>query len=59
MVPLYGLAAGGRTGAQRVFDILSDELRYTQAMVGCPDCKSIRRNAIMDREQIKSRSQRL
>jgi len=51
---LYGLAAGGRVGAQRVFDILSDELRYTQAMVGCPDCKSIDRNAIMDREQIRS-----
>lgn len=53
---LYGLAAGGRVGARRVFDILSEELRYTQAMVGCRDCKSIERDAVMDGEQIRSKA---
>jgi L-lactate dehydrogenase (cytochrome)/(S)-mandelate dehydrogenase len=56
---LYGLAAGGRVGARRVFDILSEELRYTQAMVGCRDCKSIGRDAIADSEQIRSKTRRV
>ncbi|MGE0649291.1 MAG: alpha-hydroxy acid oxidase [Alphaproteobacteria bacterium] len=55
---LYGLAAGGSTGARRVFDILSEELRYTQAMTGCLDCNSIERDAVMDSEQIRSKTKR-
>jgi len=56
---LYGLAAGGRIGARRVFEILSEELRYTQAMVGCPDCNAIDCGAVVDGEQIRSKAKRV
>jgi (S)-mandelate dehydrogenase len=34
--PVYGLAAGGRAGVERVLAILADELDRTLALTGCP-----------------------
>ena len=33
---LYGLAVGRERGVARVIDILTDELRRTMALLGCP-----------------------
>lgn len=38
---LYGVAAGGAVGATRALDILSEETRYTLAMIGCRNVRNI------------------
>jgi L-lactate dehydrogenase (cytochrome)/(S)-mandelate dehydrogenase len=34
---LYGVAAGGETGARRALDILREEIDMTLALIGCPN----------------------
>lgn len=38
---LYAIAAAGQAGAERLCQILGEELHYTQAMTGCPNLRSI------------------
>jgi (S)-mandelate dehydrogenase len=38
---LYGVSAGGRNGAERAMEILSNELSYTMAMLGCPEVDDV------------------
>jgi 4-hydroxymandelate oxidase len=45
-VPRWGLAAYGQQGAQRVVEILQNELVTTMAQAGRPDLASINRSAI-------------
>ena len=45
-VPRWGLAAYGQQGAQRVLEILQNELVTTMAQAGRPDLASINRSAI-------------
>lgn len=43
---IYGVAAGGRRGAQRAIDILQSDLAYTMAMVGCRSVPDITRDHV-------------
>ena len=41
---LYGVIAGGQSGARRAIDILCTELRRTMALIGCPDVAKLDRS---------------
>ncbi len=43
---LYGVSAGGKAGAERVVAILRNELSYAQAMLGCADLQSVKREML-------------
>lgn len=45
---LYGLSAGGKAGIERALTILRNELSYAQAMLGCADLQSVKRDMIFD-----------
>jgi L-lactate dehydrogenase (cytochrome) len=38
---LYGLAAQGRRGVERIIDVFADEMSRTMALLGCPDVDSL------------------
>lgn len=38
---LYGVAAGGRDGAERAAELLRDDLQYTMSMLGCRDVEAV------------------
>lgn len=38
---LYGVATGGRDGAERAAEIIRNELSYTMAMLGCADVDAV------------------
>jgi isopentenyl diphosphate isomerase/L-lactate dehydrogenase-like FMN-dependent dehydrogenase len=38
---LYGLAAGGREGVERAFEILAGEIRRDMMLAGCPTLASL------------------
>ncbi len=38
---LYGLAAGGREGVERAFEILAGEIRRDMMLTGCPTLASL------------------
>ncbi len=44
---LYGVAAGGRRGAQRAAEILRSDLEYTMAMIGCRTVPDITRDCVI------------
>lgn len=43
---LYGLAAGGEGGATKALDILSEEIKRTMALLGCPSIKQLDGNCL-------------
>jgi 4-hydroxymandelate oxidase len=43
---VWGLAVGGQAGAQRVLEILREELSTAMALAGCPDVSAIDRSLV-------------
>jgi isopentenyl diphosphate isomerase/L-lactate dehydrogenase-like FMN-dependent dehydrogenase len=41
---VYGLAAGGRRGVERVLDIFISEIDATLALLGCPSIRDLDRS---------------
>ncbi|KAL5757309.1 hypothetical protein ACOSP7_019920 [Xanthoceras sorbifolium] len=52
---IYGLAAKGERGVQRVLEMLKDEFELTMALSGCPSVKDItRRHVTTEHERLHS-----
>ncbi|KAL6996224.1 hydroxyacylglutathione hydrolase glo4 [Sarracenia purpurea var. burkii] len=53
---IYGLAAKGEYGVQRVIEMLKDELELTMALSGCPTVKDVTRNHVRtERDRLNCR----
>jgi isopentenyl diphosphate isomerase/L-lactate dehydrogenase-like FMN-dependent dehydrogenase len=44
--PLWGLAAGGETGARRVLEILREEIELALCLCGCPSPAAVERSHV-------------
>jgi isopentenyl diphosphate isomerase/L-lactate dehydrogenase-like FMN-dependent dehydrogenase len=51
---VYGIAAGGEAGARRAMTILTDELRATMGLAGCPTVAALHRSWVRDRRVASS-----
>ncbi len=49
---LYGLAAGGQAGVERVIDILQKEIDITLALLGVPDIRRVDRSALFESARV-------
>ncbi|WNC66994.1 alpha-hydroxy acid oxidase [Thalassotalea nanhaiensis] len=50
---LYGLAAGGQQGVEKVISILSNEVKRTTALLGCKSISEINKDHLIINNQIK------
>lgn len=48
---LYGVAAGGETGAKRALDILHEEIDMTMALIGCPNVAELGPDFLYENQQ--------
>ncbi len=48
---LYGVAAGGETGATRALDILHEEIDMTMALIGCPSVAELGPDFLYENQQ--------
>jgi isopentenyl diphosphate isomerase/L-lactate dehydrogenase-like FMN-dependent dehydrogenase len=51
---VYGLAAGGAGGVQRVIEILRDEVARTLTLMGCANIKDLNRSRLIDIARLRS-----